>query len=169
MTDALGGTTAAVRDLTDGFGSNAGALRSAAEAFSSGVQGLLASLTSGLTEGGGFGSILRDGFGLAPLAGALIGLFRGGDREEGPVFETVAPPPAIQLEAVSSGGGVRPVTRGSGDEVRVIESRSAAPQVVVNVSAMDSQSFLNRSHDIARAVRDAMLHMDPLNDVIGEL
>jgi hypothetical protein len=82
----------------------------------------------------------------------------------------VAPPPAVQLEAAtSSGGGLRSVSRGAGEEARVVESRAAAPQVVVNVSAMDSQSFLNRSHDIARAVRDAMLHMDPLNDVIGEL
>ena len=40
---------------------------------------------------------------------------------------------------------------------------------VVNVSAMDSQSFMDRSGDIARALRDAMLHMHPVNDVIGEI
>jgi hypothetical protein len=34
---------------------------------------------------------------------------------------------------------------------------------------MDSQSFMDRSADIARAVREAMLHMHPLNEVIGEL
>jgi hypothetical protein len=41
--------------------------------------------------------------------------------------------------------------------------------VVVNVNALDTQSFLDRSSDIARAVRDAMLHMHPINDMIGEL
>jgi hypothetical protein len=34
---------------------------------------------------------------------------------------------------------------------------------------MDSQSFMDRSNDIARAVRDAMIHMHPLNDVVGEI
>jgi hypothetical protein len=34
---------------------------------------------------------------------------------------------------------------------------------------MDSQSFMDRSSDIARALRDAMLHMHPVNDVIGEI
>ena len=170
VSDALGRTTGAIQQLTEGLGTNAGALRDAAEAFTSGGQGLLGALTSGLSDGGGLSSILRSGFGLAPVASALVGLFRGGgDREEEPVFETVAAPPPIRLERALTGRETAPVTRGVNDEPRVAEARSPAPQVVVNVSAMDSQSFMTRSHDIARAVRDAMLHMDPLNDVIGEL
>jgi hypothetical protein len=170
VNDALGRTTGAIQQLTDGLGVNAGALRDAAEAFTAGGQGLLGALTSGLTDGGGLGSILRSGFGLAPVASALAGLFRGGSQDAAPVFETLAPPAPIAIEgALTSSGGMRQVVRGAGEEARVVESRAAAPQVVVNVSAMDSQSFLTRSHDIARAVRDAMLHMDPLNDVIGEL
>jgi hypothetical protein len=170
VSEALGRTTGAMQQLTDGLGANAGALREAAEAFSAGGQGLLGALTDGLSDGGGLGSILRSGFGLAPVASALIGLFRGGgDRKEEPVFTPVAAPQPIRLEAGLSEGEVRPLTRGAGEEARVVERRAPAPQVVVNVSAMDSQSFMHRSHDIARAVRDAMLHMDPLNDVIGEL
>ena len=171
VSDALGRTTGAITELTDGLGANVGALRSAAEAFTSGGQGMLGALTSGLTDGGGLSSILRSGFGVAPLARALAGLFRGGgDREREPGFETVTAPPPIRLEAAVTGGrGFAEVARGAGDEARVVEPRRAAPQVVVNISAMDSQSFLTRSHDIARAVRDAMLHMDPLNDVIGEI
>jgi hypothetical protein len=34
---------------------------------------------------------------------------------------------------------------------------------------MDSQSFLDRSDDIARAVKKAMLESNSLNDVIAEL
>jgi hypothetical protein len=48
-------------------------------------------------------------------------------------------------------------------------SASAAPQVTVNVSAMDSQSFMDRSGDIASAVREAMLNLHPINDVVANL
>lgn len=50
--------------------------------------------------------------------------------------------------------------------------RSAAqtsPQITVQVQAMDSQSFMDRSADIAQAVRQAMLNMHSINDVIGDL
>jgi hypothetical protein len=49
------------------------------------------------------------------------------------------------------------------------EMNASPAQVVVNVSAMDSQSFMDRSNDLARAVREAMIHMHPLNDGIGEM
>jgi hypothetical protein len=48
-------------------------------------------------------------------------------------------------------------------------SSPSSPQIVVNVQAMDSQSFLDRSRDIAQAVREAMLNMHALNDVVSEL
>jgi hypothetical protein len=34
---------------------------------------------------------------------------------------------------------------------------------------MDSQSFMGRSADIANAVREAMLNMHPINDVVANL
>jgi hypothetical protein len=34
---------------------------------------------------------------------------------------------------------------------------------------MDSQSFMDRSNDIASAVREAMLNMHPINNVVAEL
>jgi len=37
------------------------------------------------------------------------------------------------------------------------------------VNAMDSQSFMDRSTDIANAVREAMLNMHPINDVVASL
>ena len=42
-------------------------------------------------------------------------------------------------------------------------------QVTVNVQAMDSRSFLDRSGDIAAAVREAMLNMHSINDVVNDL
>jgi hypothetical protein len=45
----------------------------------------------------------------------------------------------------------------------------AAPQITVNVQAMDARSFLDRSSDIAAAVRDAMLSLNPINDVVNDL
>ena len=45
----------------------------------------------------------------------------------------------------------------------------AATQITVQVQAMDSQSFLDHSNDIAQAVRQAMLESTTLNDVIREV
>jgi hypothetical protein len=44
-----------------------------------------------------------------------------------------------------------------------------AQSILVQVQAMDSQSFMDRSHDIAQAVRQAMLNMHSVNDVILDL
>jgi hypothetical protein len=46
---------------------------------------------------------------------------------------------------------------------------AASPQITVNVQAMDARSFLDRSSDIAAAVRDAMLNLNSINDVVNDL
>ncbi len=46
---------------------------------------------------------------------------------------------------------------------------SPSPQITVNVQAMDARSFLDRSSDIAAAVRDAMLNLNSINDVVNDL
>jgi hypothetical protein len=46
---------------------------------------------------------------------------------------------------------------------------SGMPQISVNVQAMDAQSFMSYSGDIAKAVRDAMLNLSSINDVVTEL
>jgi hypothetical protein len=48
-------------------------------------------------------------------------------------------------------------------------SGSGGPQITVNVQAMDARSFLDRSNDIAAAVRDAMLNLNAINDVVSDL
>ncbi len=83
-------------------------------------------------------------------------------------------PPSLSLEVANTDnilGGFPRFARKPAGEVRVLRQESPAPQpqVTVNVNAMDTQSFLDRSEDIAGALRDAMLHMHPINDVIGEM
>lgn len=48
-------------------------------------------------------------------------------------------------------------------------SSANGAQITVNVQAMDSRSFLDRSQDIAQAVREAMLNMHSINDVVNDL
>lgn len=41
--------------------------------------------------------------------------------------------------------------------------------ITIQVQAMDSRSFLDHSAEIAQAVREAMLNMHPLNDVVNDI
>jgi hypothetical protein len=75
-----------------------------------------------------------------------------------PAVPAVAP----QLASFSRAGGTAANAFSS-------SSSNSQQQIVVQVQAMDSQSFLDRSHDIAQAVRQAMLNSHPVNDVIMDL
>ena len=46
---------------------------------------------------------------------------------------------------------------------------ASQPQVTLHIQALDTQSILNRSTDIAQAVRQAMLQSHPINDVVADL
>jgi hypothetical protein len=124
--------------------------------------------------GGGFLSFLNGGLGFLSLGLQIANLFRGGKKEPPPLLPSQSPA-SVDLEVANTDSilaGFPLVSRGQRGEIRAGERSTAAspaPQVVVNVSAMDSQSFMDRSDDIARAVRDAMLHMHPINDVVGEI
>ena len=77
-------------------------------------------------------------------------------------------PSPIHLDAgFSDAGGGAPfaVDAAQGGAPRPV----AQTNVTVTVQAMDSQSFLDRSHDIAMAIRRAMLETTVLNDVIREV
>ncbi len=167
---ALATTTEALRELTSGLSTNSSALRSSAAATAEVLSGLSRGLLNGLGGSKGVGGLLKGGFGLAPLGSAILKLFGGGRKKDEPQFETLAAPPPIRIDAANRAGplaGLRRVVRGAAGEPRAV----AAPlsQVVVNVNALDSRSFLDRSNDIADAMREAMLHMHPVNDVIDEL
>jgi hypothetical protein len=133
------------------------------------------------------GTVLKSGFGMAPLVGELLGLFGGGGSPAPAPLVKYAMPAAINFEAADSGSGTtnagtdqfgmpRAYSAGaaegnspaSGAASRTSGS-TASPQITVNVQAMDARSFLDRSTDIAAAVRDAMLNLNSINDVVNDL
>jgi hypothetical protein len=140
------------------------------------LPGVIAGLAGGLRGGGSvLGSVFRSGLGLAPLGLAIAGLFRGGRDDEPPALRRFQEPARLALEVANTENvlaGFPIVARGQRGEARAVERTRPVvvePQVTVNVSAMDSRSFLDRSAEIAQAVREAMLHMHPVNDLISEL
>jgi len=108
---------------------------------------------------------------LSPLLGGLLSLFGGGG---GQTMARPAPfmlPAAVQSQAgltAGAPGQVTPVSYGETGQPRA-QSGSASPQVTIQVNAMDSQSFLDHSDDIANAVKQAILNSNSLNDVISAL
>lgn len=55
------------------------------------------------------------------------------------------------------------------DAGRMDYNQQPAPQITIQVQAMDSRSFQDHSAEIAQAVREAMLNSHALNDVVNEL
>ena len=113
--------------------------------------------------------------GVGPIVTGLMKLFGSSEPEPLPALEKFQAPSSVSVEAGFSGvAGVRRCsicagrTPGDGGRYRSLQQRRA-PTIQVNIQAMDSQSFLDRQDDIARAVREAMLHSNSLNDVVLEL
>ncbi len=73
--------------------------------------------------------------------------------------------PAQPGGSVTSGGN----SGAAANPVSGVASNSGTPQISVNVQAMDAQSFMSYSGEIAKAVRDAMLNLSSLNDVVSDL
>jgi len=127
------------------------------------------------------------GLTLLPVVTNLLKLFGVGKRKEAePAFEKYELPAPIRAEAgLSQSGETFLIDRGAGDRIRQLPLTAGTPvfggtqppamqpragaAITVNVQAMDSQSFLDRREDIARAVREAMLQSHSLNDVVSEL
>ncbi len=129
----------------------------------------------GSSIGGAATSILGGGLGLlSPIVSGIMSLFGLGGSNSAPApLPFYTPPPSVQMSdtlrsatpsAATASSAAPSAGSGSGSG-----ASSAAPQVTVNVSAMDSQSFMDRSGDIANAVREAMLNLHPINDVVASL
>jgi len=136
----------------------------------------------GASSGQSIGSTLLDvfgaGLGLSPLISGLASLF-GGSGDSSTSSSTPAPltkfelPPSIQANGgvTENGGQAFAVDNPQGGLPRAAPTggqASAPTQITVQVQAMDSQSFLDHSSDIAMAVRQAMLQSSVLNDVVRE-
>jgi hypothetical protein len=129
----------------------------------------------GSSIGGAATSILGGGLGLlSPIVSGIMSLFGLGGSKSAPApLPFYTPPPSVQMSdtlrsatpSAASASSAAPAAGSGGGG----SASSAAPQVTVNVSAMDSQSFMDRSGDIANAVREAMLNLHPINDVVANL
>jgi hypothetical protein len=130
------------------------------------------------SSSGSAGTTLLDvfgaGLGLSPLISGIASLFGGGGDNSLPApLLKFAPPPSIQVNGgvSESGGQAFAVDNSQGGLPRPAPAggQAGAPaQITVQVQAMDSQSFLDHSSDIAMAVRQAMLQSNVLNDVVRE-
>jgi len=114
--------------------------------------------------------VLGSGLTLSPLWSGLARLFGGSKPEEPTPLAVYVPPPAVRLEGEVSRAGGQEQYRWEWEELwpRQRAAREA-PQITVQVQAVDSRSFLDHSEEIARAVRDAMLNSHVLNDVVSEV
>lgn len=127
-------------------------------------------------------AVFGNALGMVPFAKAIFSLFGGGGAEEPPALVKFALPSPMRFEAASAGGNIEgadygqdglPRAYGAGyiseDVAQPPTAQQSGPQVTIQVQAMDSRSFLDHKDDIARAVREAMLNMHSLNDVVSEL
>jgi hypothetical protein len=146
--------------------------------------------TSGSGGGGGASAlsiastVLGSGLGIVPLIGGFIGLFDGGGggSTQQPLTR-YAMPDSISFQGAETGGGIaegdtdqtgtpRAASGGGGSTSggsATASGGSGGSQITVQVQAMDARSFMDRSSDIAAAVRDAMLNLNSINDVVSSL
>jgi hypothetical protein len=146
------------------------------EANTSAVSANTTTKGSAASTAGSVGNTLLDvlglGSGLSPLISGLVSLFGGGGGGQTAAVTPYIQPLPVNLQAGFSGstaGGASGVDYGEGGQPRQTTAAAAQQQITVQVQAMDSQSFLDRSNDIAAAVRKAMLETSTLNDVIREV
>jgi hypothetical protein len=167
----------------------------AAPSAAAGIPGVISAFTTAssplgtvASSGGGVvdaleavgSTVLTTALGTVPLIGGILSLFGGGGDSEAPPPPLLkfALPPALNFTAASTAAGLRQVDfdqqglprsfRPDVDESPVAR-REGGQQVTVNVQALDARSFLDRSTEIAAAVRDAMLHLNSINDVVNDL
>ena len=175
-----GGSTSNAGTSSDGNTSNAGATGG-----------------GGITAESIATTVLESGMGMVPLIVGLLGLFGGGGTPAPPALVKYAMPDPIYFEGADTGsdaigadydqmGMPRAYTAAPGGASAPASGMAApggsgasgvpsgpsgapAPQITVNVQAMDSRSFLDHSSEIAQAVRDAMLNLNSINDVVNDL
>ena len=133
---------------------------------------------SSATSAAGISSIFTSGLGLAPIVSGLLGLFGGGDDSSPPPLVKYAMPSALYFQGADVGSGISSADYDQMGNIRTYNGEAGAASgsggnsqtpIQVNVQAMDAQSFLDHSSEIAAAVRQAMLNLNPINDVVNDL
>ncbi len=122
--------------------------RPAAAGFQGGLRGVVSSLN--------------------PIVGGLLRLFGGGEPDPAPALTVSTRPAAARIEAGYDSGldGYFLVDRDAGGMVRA-GSSLGRPTVVVNIDAIDSRSFLERTPEIAEAVRRMILEAEGMQGLFG--
>lgn len=155
---------AAGNEATAGADSIATSTEKSAAVLASTVNSLLSSAQS---LGGPMGLVSS----LSPLLAGLSRLFGGGAEPAPPALPRFDMPAAQRVSAgitEKDGWRLHTVDYASDGMPRATERGAIAPQVVVQVQAMDSRSFLDRRDEIASAVRQALLESHSLGDVLAE-
>ena len=169
-----------------------------APAASSSTSSASTSSSGGITAESIVSTVLESGLGMVPLVVGLLGLFGGGGTPAPPTLEKYAMPERQYFEGADTGsdvsgadydqmgmprayraapdggsaqtsGSASPGSGSGGSGAPSGPSGAGAAQITVNVQAMDSQSFLDHSNEIAQAVRAAMLNSNSINDVVNNL
>ena len=125
----------------------------------------------GSTVGNVASSLLGGGLSVSPIISGLLSLFGASSSQNLTAPAPFILPQPVQYNAglsARSPGQAEPVSYGAGGQPRA-QASSPAQQVTVQVNAMDSQSFLDHSDEIASAVKQALLSSNSLGDVIAEL
>lgn len=164
-------------ELTRNLGNLVPASQLQAEALLANTQAIVQNTTAHSSAAadafGKVASTLTGGIlgGLSPILTGLMSLFGGDGSSAPPPLTSYIPPPSLHFQAANAPGAtVQGVDYGQGGAPRAMSNTpQSIPQITVQVQAMDSRSFIDHSHDIATAVRDAVLNMHSLNDVISDL
>lgn len=177
LPQGAGGIADTLSELTRNLGNLVPASQLQAEALLANTQAVAQNTTahsSGAADTVGLvASTLTGGLlgGLSPILSGVMSLFGGGGPSTPTPLTAYIPPPSLQFQAANGPGPtVQGVDYGQADAPRAMSSTpQSIPQITVQVQAMDSKSFLDHSQDIATAVREAVLNMHSLNDVISDL
>ena len=166
----------ALTQLTKNLGNLVPASQLQAEALLANTQAIVQNTTahgsSAVDTAGQVASTLTGGLlgGLSPILSGVLSLFSGGGSSAPTPLTTYIPPPSLQFQAANGPGTtVQGADYGQSAARAISSTPQSIPQVTVHVHAMDSQSFIDHSQDIAAAVREAVLNMHSLNDVISDL
>jgi hypothetical protein len=161
LIDALGQAAESIDAQTQATSANTDALGLNSQTKSSSSGGEVSDVLS--TASG----LLGGGLSLMPLVSLFSSLFGGGQSQQPSPLAPYSLPPSLNLESTTNN---QDVVWGDNGLPRAADGGSSGmQQITVQVQAMDSQSFLDHSDDIAQAVRQAMLNMSSLNDVVSNL
>ena len=163
LIDALGQATQVVDALTQATATNTDALAQNSQAKISTGSGAASDVLSTASQ------FLGGGLTLMPLVSLFSSLFGGGQSQQPASLVPFSLPPSLNLESTTNNQDVVWGENGLPRSAASGGGANAATQITVQVQAMDSQSFLDHSDDIAKAVRQAMLNMNSINDVVTNL